>query len=95
MAKIVTATQAAELVSSNATVMFGGFVGCGAALEVTDAIAAGEAKNLKAIINDASLVEAPDGRGHYGWAKLFHTGQITSYVGSHLGTNCEASQQCA
>lgn len=91
MAKIVSAQEAAKLVQNGATVMFGGFVGCGAALEVTEAVEKSGVSDLKAIINDASLLNGPDGAECYGWARLFHSGQITSYIGSHLGTNAEAS----
>lgn len=91
MAKIVSAQEAAKLVQNGAAVMFGGFVGNGAALEVTEAVEQSGVSDLKAIINDASLVNGPDGADYYGWARLFHSGQITSYIGSHLGTNAEAT----
>ncbi len=92
MAKIITKEEAVKLIPSGSTVMFGGFVGCGAALQVTDALSKSDVKDITGIMNDASLLNAFDGEAEYGWAKLFHTGQMTHYIGSHLGTNPEATQ---
>ena len=91
MAKIVSSQEAAKLVPNGATVMFGGFVGCGAALETTAELEKSGVSDLTGIMNDASLENGPDGQPYYGWARLLHSGQIISYIGSHLGTNADAS----
>jgi len=95
--KIITAKQAAELIPSGSSVMFGGFVGCGAAHAVIDAMSKNEKlQNIHGIMNDSSLINQPDGsEGLYAWAKLIHTGQMTSYLGAHLGTNPEAEKKWA
>lgn len=96
MAKIISVEEAVKLIPSGSTVMFGGFVGCGAALKTTDAISKDPSiQNLTGIMNDSSKVNGPDGEAEYGWAKLIHTGQMTGYIGSHLGTNPEASAKWA
>lgn len=92
MKKIISATEAAALIKSGSTVMFGGFVSCGAALDVIEALDKSDVNNIHAIINDSSMLNGHDGSEHYGWAKLIHSGKIVSYTGSHLGTNPEAAQ---
>lgn len=92
VAKIISPKEAAALVPANSTVMFGGFVGCGAALQTIDAMSKNsEIQNIYGVFNDSSMLNGPDGEPEYAWAKLIHTGQLTGYLGSHLGTNPEAS----
>lgn len=95
MKKIITAKEAASLIKSGSTVMFGGFVSCGAALDVIDELDKSDVSDIHAIINDSSMLNGPDGSEYYGWAKLIHSGKMTTYIGSHLGTNPEASQKWA
>lgn len=93
--KIITAREAALLIPSGSSVMFGGFVGCGAAHEVIGEMSKNEKmRNIRGIMDDSALAEAPDGGGSgpYAWAKLIRTGQMASYVGGHLGTNPEAEK---
>ncbi|MDO4543405.1 MAG: 3-oxoacid CoA-transferase subunit A [Clostridia bacterium] len=92
MKKIITAKEAAALVKDGMSVMFGGFTGCGAALDVIEAMDSSEVKDIHAIINDSALLNGADGSEHYAWARLIHSGKMTEYIGSHLGTNPEASQ---
>jgi acetate CoA/acetoacetate CoA-transferase alpha subunit len=96
MAKIISVEEAAKLIPSGSTVMFGGFVGCGAALKTIDALSKNaDVQNITGIFNDSSKQNGPDGEAEYAWAKLIHTGQLTGYIGSHLGTNAEASAKWA
>lgn len=95
MKPVITAKEAASLIKSGMTVMFGGFVSCGAALDVIDELNKSDVENLHGIMNDSSMPNGPDGHEHYGWAKLINSGKLTSYIGSHLGTNPEASQKWA
>lgn len=90
--KVITAQQAAELIPDGATLMMGGFVGCGSALDIIDALSQTGKGHFRAIVNDSSKLNGPDGSEYYSWAKLIHNGQIESYIGSHLGTNPEATQ---
>ena len=87
--KIISAKEAADLIPDGATVMFGGFVGAGSALDVIDELAQ-TGKKMTAIWNDSSKQNGPDGSEYYSWAKLIHNRQIPHYIGSHLGTNPEA-----
>lgn len=95
MPKIITPQQAAELIPNDATVMFGGFIGCGAAHEVIRAIDEGSVQNIIGIFDDGSLVVSPDGSPYYAWAKLIHSGKIKKYIGSHVGSNPDASEKWA
>lgn len=90
--KVITAKQAAELIPDGATIMMGGFVGCGSALQVIDELAKTDKGNFHTIHNDSSKLNGPDGDEYYSWAKLIHNGQMVGYTGSHLGTNPEATQ---
>jgi acetate CoA/acetoacetate CoA-transferase alpha subunit len=95
MPKIITAREAAELIPSGSTVMFGGFIGCGAAHSVIRAIDESETENLTGILDDGALVGGPDGSEYYGWARLIHSGKIKKYIGSHVGSNPDASARWA
>lgn len=95
MAKIITAEEAAKLIPSGSTVMFGGFVACGCAHDVIDAMAKSDVQNITGIMNDSAKQDGPDGSAYYGWAKLIHSGQMSGYIGSHMGTNPEASERWA
>lgn len=90
--KVITAKQAAELIPDGASIMMGGFVGCGSALDVISELAKTNKGNFHTIHNDSSMLNGPDGDEYYSWAKLIHNGQMVAYTGSHLGTNPEATQ---
>ncbi len=90
--QVITAQQAADMIPEGATIMMGGFMGCGSALDIIGALAQTDKGNFHAIINDSSILNGPDGSDYYSWAKLIHTGQMEGYIGSHLGTNPEATQ---
>lgn len=83
------------MIPSNSTVMFGGFIGCGAAHEVIRAIDEGDAENIIGVFDDGSLVGGPDGSEYYAWARLIHSGKIKKYIGSHVGSNPDASARWA
>ena len=93
--KFITAEEAAALIEDGSSVMLSGFVGCGSALQVIDALSKSGVKNLRLIMNDSSKMNGPDGDEYYSWAKLIHNGQVDGYLGSHLGTNPEAQKMQA
>lgn len=93
MAKIITPEQAAELIPDGASVMFGGFMGCGNAHKTIAAMANLGRKNLTMISNDASMLKGPEGTEFYGIAKLVHNRQIKKLIASHVGLNPEVAQQ--
>lgn len=95
MPKIITAREAAALISSGSTVMFSGFIGCGAAHQVIRALNESDVENITGILDDGSLVTGPDGSAYYAWAKLIHSGKIRKYIGSHVGSNPDAGERWA
>jgi acetate CoA/acetoacetate CoA-transferase alpha subunit len=92
LAKIITLDEAVEMIGDGSTVMFGGFMGCGAAQKTIQALANKGTKNIWAISNDAGM---PDAYGHsyYGLAKMVHNHQISKLTGSHMGLNPEVAEQ--
>ena len=95
MPKIITATEAAALIPSGSRVMFGGFLGCGSALDVIRAIDESDVENIEGVFDDGSKPNGPDGADYYGWARLIHSGKIKKYIGSHVGSNPEAGEKWA
>lgn len=93
MVRIITPRQAAELIPEGASVMFGGFMGCGNAHKTVVAMADLGRMNLTMISNDASMLKGPEGTDYYGVAKLIHNRQIKKLIASHVGLNPEVAQQ--
>lgn len=86
MKQVVDPTEAAELIGDGASVMIGGFMGCGNAHKTIDALVAKGVKDLTVYCNDAS-------RPGYGVAKLVEGRQIRKLVATHVGLNPEVSRQ--
>lgn len=95
MAKIISAAEAAAMIPSGSTVMFGGYIGNGAAYSVIDEMVKCGVRDITGIMNDPSMLDGPDGGECFAWAKLVRSGQMTGYIGSHLGTNPEAEKMWA
>lgn len=92
MIKFISAREAAERIPEGASILFGGFLGCGSAHCVIDALAESGKGGFTAICNDAGLREGPDG-GHYGLARLIRNRQISRLMTSHVGLNPEVAVQ--
>jgi acetate CoA/acetoacetate CoA-transferase alpha subunit len=73
--------------------MFGGFIGCGSAHKIIDALAKRKKDNLTIICNDASKPGGPLGEEYYGVAKLIHNRQVKRLIASHVGMNPEVAAQ--
>ena len=95
MPRIITAQEAASLIPSHSTVMFGGFIGCGAAHQIIRAIDETDVEDIVGIFDDGALLNGPDGSEYYAWARLIHSGKIKKYIGSHIGSNPDASAKWA
>lgn len=95
MPRIITAREAASLIPSHSTVMFGGFIGCGAAHQIIRAIDETDVEDIVGIFDDGALLNGPDGSEYYAWARLIHSGKIKKYIGSHIGSNPDASGKWA
>ena len=93
MAKLITAREAAALIEAGSRVMFGGFLGCGNALDTIDALSKTGKAGFTMICDDCARPNGPDGEDYYGVAKLIHNHQVSTFIGSHVGTNSEVSQQ--
>jgi acetate CoA/acetoacetate CoA-transferase alpha subunit len=93
VSEFISFTQAAALIPDGATVMFGGFMGCGNAHHVIAELARLGTKNLTMICNDGALFNGPDGSKYYGVAKLIHNHQISKMYATHVGLNPEVAEQ--
>jgi len=93
MAKIVSAKEAIAGIKDGASIMFGGFMGCGNAHTTIKALAESGVKDLTMICNDASMPNGPDGEDYYGVAKLIHNRQVKKLVATHVGLNPEVAAQ--
>lgn len=93
MKKRLSAKQAVDMIPDGAVIMCGGFLGCGSAHRLMDALAASQKKDLTIICNDAGLLEGPNGEAYYGVAKLIHNHQVSRLVTTHIGLNPESTEQ--
>ncbi|HRY29588.1 MAG TPA: CoA transferase subunit A [Elusimicrobiota bacterium] len=86
MKKILTPEEAVENIHDGAIIMAGGFMCCGQALRLADALLAKGSKDLTLITNDAGF---PDG----GMGKLIVAGRVKHLIASHIGLNPAAGQK--
>ena len=93
MPKFVSIEVAVKLIPDGATVMFGGFMGCGSAHKFIDALSKSGVKDLTMICNDASMPGGPMGEDYYATAKLVHNKQIKRLIATHVGLNPEVATQ--
>ncbi|HHU22704.1 MAG TPA: CoA transferase subunit A [Clostridiales bacterium] len=93
MAKFVSVEEAVALIPDGASIMFGGFMGCGSAHKFIDALSKSGKKDLTVISNDASMPGGPLGEEFYGIAKLVHNRQIKKLIATHVGLNPEVATQ--
>lgn len=93
MPKFVSIEEAVKLIPDGATVMFGGFMGCGNAHKFVDALSKSGVKDLTMIGNDASMPGGPMGEDYYGVAKLVHNHQVKKLIATHVGLNPEVATQ--
>lgn len=88
MAKIITAKTAAEMIPDGATIMIGGFIGCGTPLHIIDALLETDKGNFTIICNDA-------GRPDYASGRLLAAGKMKHLIASHVGTNPMVAEKYA
>lgn len=84
--KVQDATTAVRVIPDGASIMVGGFMGCGTPEVLIDALVAREVRNLTVICNDAGV----PGRGV---GKLLSNGQIKTLIASHVGLNPEVARR--
>ena len=66
MPKFVSIEEAVKLIPDGASIMFGGFMGCGNAHKFIDALSKSGVKDLTMICNDGSMPGGPMGEDYYG-----------------------------
>lgn len=86
MKKIISVSEAGKLIPNNASVMIGGFLGCGSPARIIDAIVNNKTSGLTIIANDTSTPEKDRGR-------LIVNKQVAKAIVGHIGTNPETGRQ--
>lgn len=86
MATRITPAQAAAMVPDGASVMFGGFLGCGNPLSIVDALLARGTRDITLIANDTAFPEV-------GIGKLVVEKRVRKIIVSHVGTNPAVAAQ--
>ena len=93
MPKFISIEEAVKLIPDGASVMFGGFMGCGNAHRFIDALSKSGVKDLTMICNDGAFAGGPMGEEFYGVAKLIHNRQVKTMIATHVGLNPEVATQ--
>lgn len=91
MAKFVSVKEAVDLIPDGASILVGGFMGCGSAHKIIDALSKSGKGNFTVYCNDGSMPGGPLGEDYYALAKLIHNGQVKHLVASHVGLNPEVA----
>ncbi|MPM14727.1 Acetate CoA-transferase subunit alpha [bioreactor metagenome] len=86
MAKVISIEEAVGLIPDGATIMCGGFLGCGGAHRILDSLAKKGVNNLTIIANDSP----PTGYSH---SKLIDNKQVKKLIASHVGMNPNVASQ--
>lgn len=86
MAKLVAMAEAIGFIDNGMTVMIGGFMGCGNAHHLVQAIVDAGITDLTLISNDASMPG-------YGLAKLVEHKRLRRLITSHVGLNPQVAVQ--
>ena len=91
--KVISSEAAVDMIPEGASVMCGGFLGCGSAHRLIDALAQKGTKNLTIIANDCGMAAGPQGEEFYGLAKLIHNRQVRRVIATHVGMTPEVGEQ--
>lgn len=86
MPEIITAKEAAALVPDGASIMFGGFMGCGNPHTIVDALLEKGVKDITLIANDAAFPEV-------GIGKLVVEKRVKKLIATHVGLNKHVGTQ--
>ncbi len=93
MSKIISAMEAAKKIPKGASIMVGGFMGCGSPHSILQALSELKTNELTIIANDAGKPNGPDGSAYYSVAKLVANRQVKKIYATHVGLNPEVAQQ--
>ena len=92
MSKLISLEEAIAKIPDGATIMFGGFLGCGSAHHIIEALSKSGKKNFTIIGNDCGMGTGPNG-GLYGMAMLIHNHQVDHVIATHVGMTPEVGEQ--
>ena len=81
------------MIPDGATIMYGGFLGCGSAHHIIEALAQKGTKDLTIIGNDCGMATGPNGEEFYGVAKLVHNHQVKHVIATHVGLTPDVGTQ--
>ena len=85
MNKIISKEDLKNIIKDGMSIMFGGFLGCGAPERLIDLMVEMNVKDLTIICNDTGYVDRSVG-------KLVVNGQVSKVITSHIGTNPETGR---
>ena len=84
--------EAIAMIPDGAIIMFGGFLGCGSAHHIIDALSKSGKKDFTIIGNDCGMATGPNG-DLYGMAKLVHNHQVKRVIATHVGMTPDVGTQ--
>lgn len=96
MSKVISIEEAVAKIPEGASIMIGGFLGCGSPHRLIEALANSGKGGFTIIANDAGITnenKGPLGEVQYGIAKLVHNKQVAKLIVSHVGTCPEVATQ--
>ncbi len=91
--KIISVEEAVNMIPDGATIMYGGFLGCGSAHHIIEGLAKKGTKDLTIIGNDCGMAVGPNGEEFYGVAKLVHNHQVKHVIATHVGMTPDVGTQ--
>ncbi len=86
MNKLISVEEAVSYIKDGMTIMYGGFLACGSAVKVIEAIAQKGVRDLTIIGNDTAYPNKAIGM-------LIANHQVKKLIASHIGTNADTIQQ--
>ncbi len=89
---ILKAEEAVKQINDGATIMVGGFMGCGTPLSLVNALDKQGTRNMTLICNDTAIYN-PDKNLVTGVAPLVVDKRFKKIIASHIGTNRETGRQ--
>lgn len=93
LSKVISLKEAIDLIPDGATIMYGGFLGCGSAHNIIKALAESGKKNFTIIGNDCGMATGPNGEEYYGVSILVHNHQVDRVIATHVGMTPDVATQ--
>lgn len=88
MSKIITRDEAINLIDSNSSIMMSGFLGVGTAVSIIEDLADSDKDGFTIISSTSAYPGVTHGIG-----RLVANNKVTKFVGAHIGTSKELSNQ--